>query len=72
MFYTLADNLCQKYTALTPFVVRREKFGEVIKLLQWINSKARKEQGIRPKDSTWKDKQGNLHIRRPAMNDNWY
>lgn len=64
--------MCQRYTALTPFVVRREKFGEVTKLLQRINAKALKEQGVQAGDRVWKDKKGNIHIRRPATNDNWY
>ena len=68
MFYELADNLCQKYTALTPFVVRREKFGEVVKLLGWITTDGKKKQ----KSRGWKDKNGNYHIRREAKNDNWY
>ena len=70
LFYELADNLCQKYTALTPFIVRREKFGEVIKLLGWIysanNTKAKSAEKV------WKDKNGNIHIRREAKNDNWF
>jgi len=72
LFFTLADNLCQKYTALTPFLVRREKFGEVVKLIQWINSHNLKENGVKSEDKVWKDKKGDIHIRRPAMNDNWY
>ena len=64
--------MCQRYTALTPFVVRREKFGEVTKLLQRINAKSLKEQGVQTGDRVWKDKKGNIHIRRPATNDNWY
>jgi len=32
-----------KYPALTPFVVRKEKFGEVILLVNRINRKNRRE-----------------------------
>jgi hypothetical protein len=57
---------------LTPFIVRREKFGEVVKLLQWINSTNLKKKGVQNNDQVWKDKKGNVHIRREAKNDNWY
>lgn len=72
VFYELADNLCQKYTALTPFIVRREKFGEVVRLVTWINSKNLKEKGVHNADKVWKDAKGNIHIKREAKNDNWY
>lgn len=72
VFYELADNLCQRYTALTPFIVRREKFGEVIRLVTWINSKNLKKQGAKSTDQVWMDSKGNTHIRREAKNDNWY
>lgn len=72
VFYELADNLCQKYPALTPFIVRREKFGEVIRLVVWINSTNLKKQGVGSTDKVWKDAKGNTHIRRQAKNDSWY
>ena len=53
-------------------MVRREKFGEVVKLLHWINSKNRKDNGLKANDRAWRDKDGNLHIRRQATNDSWY
>jgi len=70
LFYELADGLCQKYTALTPFIVRREKFGEVVKLLGWIHSD--NEVKSKSAEKVWKDRNGNIHIRREAKNDNWY
>ena len=72
MFFDLEDNLCQRYTALTPFAVRREKFGEVVLLVNRINKKNLREKGVKNTDKVWTDKRGNVHIRRPAMNDNWY
>lgn len=72
LFFELEENLCKRYPALTPFAVRREKFGEVVKVLQRINAKSRKEQGAQRSDQVWKDKRGNIHIRREAKNDNWY
>ena len=53
-------------------MVRREKFGEVINLVQWINDNSNKKKGIGRGDTTWKDSRGNTHIRREAKNDNWY
>ena len=53
-------------------MVRREKFGEVVKLLQRINAKNLREKGVRNTDTVYKDKRGNVHIRREAKNDNWY
>lgn len=72
VFFDLEDNLCQRYPALTPFVVRREKFGEVVKLLQRVNAKHRREKGVGNTDKVYRDKRGNTHIRREAKNDNWY
>lgn len=72
VFFDLEDNLCQRYTALTPFIVRREKFGEVVKLLHRINARHMREKGVMKNDKMWKDKRGNIHIRREAKNDNWY
>jgi hypothetical protein len=72
LFYDLADNLCNKYPALTPFIVRREKFGEVIDLMGWIYNKDKKQLGAKSSDKVWKDKRGNVHIRREAKNDDWF
>jgi len=71
-FFDLEDNLCQRYPALTPFVVRKEKVGEVILLVNRINRKNLREKGIQHTDKVWKDSKGNLHIRREAKNDNWF
>ena len=71
-FFDLEDNLCQRYTALTPFIVRREKFGEVALLVKRINNKNLRDKGIKANDQVWTDHKGNVHIRREAKNDNWY
>lgn len=72
LFFDIEEMMCQRYTALTPFQVRREKFGEVTKLLQRINTKHAREKGGAAGGHVWKDKRGNTHIRRQATNDNWY
>lgn len=69
VFFDLEDNLCQRYPALTPFIVRRERVGEVFLLINRINAKAEREQGIRRKDEIIEDGQGNRVIRREAGDD---
>ena len=71
-FFDLEDNLCQRYTGLNPFEIRREKVGEVFLLVQRINRKNEREKGIKRDDKVWIDKKGNTHIRRKAQNDDWY
>lgn len=72
MFFDIADNLCSRYTGLTPFIVRREKFGEVILLVNRINLKERRKKGAKSSDTVRRDEKGNIYIRRRATNDNWY
>ncbi len=69
MFFDLEDNLCQRYPALTPFIVRRECVGEVFLLIKRINTKAEREQGIRRNDEIIEDGRGNRVIRREAGDD---
>lgn len=57
---------------MTPFEVRREKFGEVVKLTARIRQKNMRQQNVSTGDKVWRDKNGDLHIRRKATNDNWY
>lgn len=71
-FFDLEDNLCQRYPALTPFIVRREKVGEVILLVRRINAQNRSKKGLKKDDSMWVDSKGNTHIRRRATTDDWY
>ena len=71
-FFDLEDSLCQRYVSLNPFQVRKEKFGEVILLVNRINIKNMREKGVYHNDKVWTDSKGNIHIRRQAKNDNWY
>ena len=57
---------------MTPFEVRREKFGEVVKLTARIRQKNMRQQNVSTGDKVWRDRNGDLHIRRKAQNDNWY
>lgn len=72
LFFELEDNLCQRYSGLTPFAVRREKVSEVFLLVKRINRKSQREKGIRSDDKVWIDAKGNRHIRRKATKDDWY
>lgn len=71
-FFELEDNLCIRYKGLNPFIVRREKVGEVLLLVRRMNTQNRRKNGIKKDDTVWYDSKGNKHIRRKAMNDNWY
>lgn len=72
IFFELEDNLCQRYTSLNPFVIRREKVGEVFLLVKRLNRLNQAKKGIRSDDKVWIDSKGNRHIRRKAQNDDWY
>ena len=72
IFFDLNESLCKRYEALTPFVVRREKVGEVFKLVNRINRKNEREKGVQQNDVVWQDSKGNTHIRRKATDDSWY
>ena len=72
MFFDLTESLCKRYTSLTPFAVRREKVGEVLLLVRRINEMNDREHGIGKRDTITRDSKGNVHIRREAINDNWY
>jgi hypothetical protein len=64
--------LCIRYSALSPFAVRREKVGEVLLLVRRLNAQNRRKNGIKQDDQVYVDAKGNKHIRRKATNDNWY
>lgn len=72
LFFDLEDNLCQRYTSLNPFQIRKEKVSEVFLLVKRINRKNQREKGIKRDDRVYIDSKGNTHIRRKAMNDDWY
>lgn len=55
-FFELEDNLCIRYSGLNPFVVRREKVGEVLLLVRRMNAQNRRKNGIRKDDKVWIDK----------------
>lgn len=61
-----------RYNSLNPFIIRREKVGEVFLLVKRINRKNQAKKGIRKDDKIYVDSKGNTHIRRKAQNDDWY
>ena len=71
-FFELEDSLSERYTSLNPFVIRREKVGEVFLLVNRINRKNNREKGVRHNDRVYTDSKGNVHIRRKATNDDWW
>lgn len=72
MFFEINETLCQRYTSLTPFVVRKEKLGEVILLINRINEKNDTDNGLEKGDQVIHKSNGDVVIRRKATNDNWY
>lgn len=64
MFFQLELNLCERFPALTPFQIRREKAREVFLLIKRINryNENNSERTIKSKSNK---------IRRPA-GDNWF
>ena len=73
MLFDLTDNLCQRYPALTPFDVRRERAGEVMLLVRRLNDKMARDNGttgnVAPRGNIRRDARGNIHIRRPASDN---
>lgn len=74
MLFDLADNLCTRYPALSPFDVRRERAGEVFLLIRRVNDKTRRERdatGVNAArgSNIRRDAKGNIHIRRRATDD---
>lgn len=65
-FFEINETLCRRYPALTPFIVRRERAGEVFRLMRRINSHPRKTAAEKEPE---KDAQGRILI--PA-GDDWF
>jgi hypothetical protein len=77
-FFDLQTSLCKKFPALTPFSIRREKYGEVMRLYgRLLDQMSREEATV--KDDKGKPiekdaiivtkKNGEKIIMRPAKND---
>ena len=58
VFFELSESLCSRYTALTPFSIRRETFEDVISLIEKISRK--------------QTTNNNNVIYKKATNDDWY
>ena len=73
LLFDLTDNLCQRYAALTPFSVRKERVGEVLLLVRRVNDRAARDNGAAadgvPRGNIRRDAKGNIHIRRHATDD---
>jgi len=73
MLFDITDNLCQRYPALSPFDVRRERAGEVFLLIRRVNAKGARERAMGgenvPRGNIRRDAKGNIHIRRRATDN---
>ncbi len=72
ILFGLTDNLCQRYPALSPFAVRRERCGEVFLLIRRAN-KSNEASTVAgesvPRGNIRYDSKGNMHIRRKASDN---
>lgn len=68
MLFELENNLCEKYSALTPFAIDEQKYTDVIELYANVITMNRRKIKYKPRYN----KQGKRIIRRPAQNDNWF
>jgi hypothetical protein len=64
-------NLCEKFPALSPFSVRRERFHEVILIFSRQIEKNQRS-GKNGKEEKVVTKNGEKVIRRRATKDDWY
>lgn len=67
-FFELQLTLCERFPALTPFEIRKQRAYEVFLLVRRLNTQPKKEQ---PKNATPGTTVKNGEIRRPASDD-WY
>ena len=64
-------NLCERFPALSPFSVRRERFHDV--LLIFVRTiKKNKQSGEKTDGQVLTTKSGEKIIRRKATKDDWY
>lgn len=76
MLFDIVENLCIRYSCLHPFEVRRQRAGEVFRILFLILDKAdrekRKKLGLKKGDTTYVDNKGRTHIRRESTDDSFW
>ena len=69
-------NLCDRFTALTPFTVRKETFHEVILLYIRLVKQRERKQTAENMPKNQKPKEGSFIIGdtlySPAQNDDWW
>ena len=73
MLFNLTDQLCIRYSSLTPFIIRKEKWSEVMLLIQRIKT-SNKKKSLKSGSGEMRYVQanGDVIIRKPAKNDDWY
>ena len=67
--FELTNQLIQLYPSLTPFTIRRERFGEVAKLVRRINDRKYAATGAKGAVQVTYDDSGNKHVWREAGDD---
>lgn len=71
MLFQASDQLCERYTSLNPFLIRRERNGEVFMLINRIITSTNKKEN-RNNEQVIVKANGDKIIRREAKNDDWY
>lgn len=73
VYTSIVDSLCTRYPALTPFEIRRQRLGDVFRLIDRVNQAERRKQGCRGRnDRVEIDKDGNRIVYREAQNNDWW
>ena len=74
--FEISDLLCSRYSSLNPFMIRREKSGEVFLLINRVMKQRKESEDLKTPlkkgDQVLYDVKGNKIIRRPATDDSWY
>ncbi|MFQ9923790.1 MAG: hypothetical protein ACLRVU_09760 [Beduini sp.] len=73
MLFNLTDQLCTRYSSLNPFIIRKEKWSEVMLLIQRIKKSSKRQSNqVASGESRKVLANGDVIIRRPANNNDWY
>ena len=72
MLFEIADTLAKVYPALSPIMLRRERFDIVLRTVSGLNAKTRRESGLGKNDKVTYDRNGNRIIWREAKGDDWW
>lgn len=71
ILFDVADSISKVYPALSPLSIRRERFGEVLRLVSSMNEKSRRDEGLGPNDKITYDQYGRKIVWREDNSDWW-